>query len=295
MKVTKGLIENLIALKEGKALPASGLKGEWVEEFIRDGILVSSSQGSRRNVRAVNGDYFAKAIARVDERFADLEKTRELLINDVSSRQASRALQASDSGNSKLNKSRSFPGFLVNTYEAIETQLNGQKYVLQPAEGSCVFVSDWQHFIIPNDVTVVGVENPENFRFIRQQRRLFESYMPGRRLLFVSRYPQSTDLREWLIKTGNKYVHFGDFDLAGIKIFLSEFHRYLPGRSSYLIPPDIEDRLKNGSTERFHGNYYENRHLSSDIPELQALIDMILRYHKGYDQEGYIEITHLLI
>ena len=146
--------------------------------------------------------------------------------------------------------------------------------------------------MIPSDVTVVGIENPENFRFIRQQRSLFETCMPGQRLLFVSRYPQSCDLRNWLMRIGNPYVHFGDFDLAGIKIFLSEFHRYLPERSSYLIPSDIEERLKNGSTERFNGNYYENRHLSADIPELQALIDLIMKFHKGYDQEGYIEIAY---
>ena len=40
--------------------------------------------------------------------------------------------------------------------------------------------------------------------------------------------------------------------------------------------------------DRLQGNYYEKRHLPSDIPELQALIDLIMKYHKGYDQEGYI-------
>lgn len=288
MKITKGLIDKLIVLKGGESLPASGLKGEWVEELIRDGILVSSSRGSRRNVKAVDGESFAKAIARIDERFADLEQFRDMLMGGNSSGEALRASQASYSGNSKLKIRRSFPGFPVNSYEAIDAQLNGKSCVILPEEGSSVFVSDWEHFVIPSDVTVVGIENPENFRFIRQQRRLFESCLPGKRLLFVSRYPQSTDLRKWLVGISNPYVHYGDFDLAGIKIFLSEFHRYLPERSSYLIPSDIEERLKNGSTERFQGNYYENRHLSSDILELQALIDLIMKYHKGYDQEGYI-------
>lgn len=288
MKVTKGLIDKLIALRDGESLPASGLKGEWVEELIRDGILVSSSRGSRRSLKAADSESFAKAIARVDERFADLERFRDMLMEESSSGEALRASQASDSGNSKLRMRRSFPGFMVNSYETIDAQLNGKSYIILPEEGSSVFVSDWEHFVIPSDVTVVGIENPENFRFIRQQRQLFESCLPGKRLLFVSRYPQSSDLRNWLMGIGNPYVHFGDFDLAGIKIFLSEFHRYLLGRSSYLIPLDIEERLKNGSTERFHGNYYENRNLSSDIPELQALIDQIIKYHKGYDQEGYI-------
>ena len=288
MKGTKGLIDKRIALIDGESLPSSGLKGEWVEDLIRDGILVSSSRGSKRSLKAVDGESFAKAIARVDERFADLESFRDMLMGGNSSGEALRASQASDSGNSKLKMRRSFPGFLVNSYETIEAHLNGRSCVILPEEGSSMFVSDWERFVIPSDVIVVGIENPENFRFIRQQRHLFESCLPGKRLLFVSRYPQSTDLRKWLMGISNPYVHFGDFDLAGIKIFLSEFHRYLPERSSYLIPSDIEERLKNGSTERFQGNYYENRHLSSDILELQALIDLIMKYHKGYDQEGYI-------
>lgn len=288
MKVTKGLIDKLIALIDGESLSSSGLKGEWVEDLIRDGILVSSSRGSKRSLKAVDGESFAKAIARVDERFADLESFRDMLMGGNSSGEALRASQASDSGNSKLKMRRSFPGFLVNSYETIEAHLNGRSCVILPEEGSSMFVSDWERFVIPSDVIVVGIENPENFRFIRQQRHLFESCLPGKRLLFVSRYPQSTDLRKWLMGISNPYVHFGDFDLAGIKIFLSEFHRYLPERSSYLIPSDIEERLKNGSSERFQGNYYENRHLSSDILELQALIDLIMKYHKGYDQEGYI-------
>ena len=82
MKITKGLIDKLIALRDGESLPASGLKGEWVDELIRDRILLSSSKGSRRSLAVVDGESFAKAVARIDERFADLEKTRELLIEE---------------------------------------------------------------------------------------------------------------------------------------------------------------------------------------------------------------------
>ena len=55
--------------------------------------------------------------------------------------------------------------------------------------------------------------------------------------------------------------------------------------SGFSMPTTI---TSDGITKRFQGNYYENRHLSSDILELQALIDLIMKYHKGYDQEGYI-------
>lgn len=71
-----------------------------------------------------------------------------------------------------------------------------------------------------------------------------KSLMAPRRILFVSRFPQSLDLRLWLKDIPNSYVHFGDFDIYGIQIFLTEFQKYLGERSSFLIPVDIEERLK---------------------------------------------------
>ena len=69
--------------------------------------------------------------------------------------------------------------------------------------------------------------------------KLFEQCIGTVRLLFVSRYPQSIYLRSWLQKIPNRYVHFGDFDHAGINIFLTEFHAHLGARSSFLIPQGI--------------------------------------------------------
>ena len=102
--------------------------------------------------------------------------------------------------------------------------------------------------------------------------------------------PQSTDLRNWLLGIPNKYVHFGDFDLAGIHIFLTEFYKHLGGRSSFLIPSDIELRLSKGSSARYNEQYEKYHTLSCDISNLQSLIDFINKYHHGYDQEGYINI-----
>ena len=42
---------------------------------------------------------------------------------------------------------------------------------------------------------------------------------------------QSSDLRTWLQTIPNQYVHFGDFDLAGIHIFLTEFQKHLGTRA----------------------------------------------------------------
>lgn len=284
MKITVALIEKLIRLCDGDSLPASQLRGEWVEDLIRDGVLISTSHGSRRTLYAPQSETLCKALSVIDERLRDLEQMKDtLLSNDLS-----RSDQASATGNSKLVDVRSCPGFPINSYEPITCTLNGQEFMVNPQEGSFLFIADWQTFYIPSDVVVVGVENMENFRKVRQQCQLFMEAVGSTRLLFVSRYPQSKDLVSWLQKIPNRYVHFGDFDLAGINIFLTEFYAHLGARSSFLIPHDIEARLRNGSKERYDAQYQRFRNLRTDMQPLQALIDFINKFHRGYDQEGYI-------
>ena len=128
----------------------------------------------------------------------------------------------------------------------------------------------------------------ENFRRIRQQKILFESVLGNMPLLFVSRYPQSTDLRNWLMGIPNRYVHFGDFDLAGIHIFLAEFQQFLGVRSSFLIPSDIKERLQIGSQERYNCQISRFKNLKCDDEKIQTVIYLINKYHRCYDQEGYI-------
>lgn len=285
MKITRSLIDKLLRLRSGESLPSSALRSEWVEELLCDGVLVSRSQGSRRTLIASNPEKLEQALGQMNERLGGLEGMRRFLTEEA---EFSRSEQAAETGNSKLISVRSCPGFPVNSYEPILCLLNGQEMEICPNEGSFLFIADWQRFSIPEDVVVVGIENMENFRFFRQQRALFSSLLPKERLLFVSRYPQSTDLRLWLHNISNRYVHFGDFDLAGINIFLTEFRPYLGERASFLIPSDIEKRLQSGSAERYRDQYSRFRNLSSDIPAVQRLIGLIHQYHRGYDQEGYI-------
>lgn len=286
MKITASLIDKLIRLRDGESIPASKLRGEWVSELESDGVIVSTSHGSRRVLFVPQPEAFLQALSAFDERLSDLDLMRDTLQTG----ETSRSVQASATGNSKLIAVRSCPGFPINTYEPIACLLNGREIIVNPQEGSFMFISDWQSFSIPQDVVVVGIENMENFRLIRQQRALFEGTIGPARLLFVSRYPQSSDLRSWLQTIPNRYVHFGDFDLAGISIFLTEFHAYLGERSSFFIPSDIEQRLPNGSSERYNAQYLKFKNIKTNNPYLQHLIDTINKYHRCYDQEGYINI-----
>ena len=284
MKITSSLVDKLIRLRSGESLPSSALRGEWVEELLSDGVLISRSYGSRSSIIAASPKTLEQSLMHINERLGHLDKMKETL-----DAEATRSEQAAGTGNSKLVTARSCPGFPVNSYEPIICCLNGEELVVNPQEGTFLFIADWHSFAIPDDVTVVNIENMENFRLIRRQQSLFASALAGKRLLFVSRYPQSSDLRTWLQTIPNQYVHFGDFDLAGIHIFLTEFQKHLGARASFLIPQDIEQRIKHGSAERYHDQYPKYGHLTSNIQPLQQLIDTLHKYHRCYDQEGYIE------
>lgn len=268
-------------LLSGEVVAGSKLSGRLTMELLAEGLLQVIPHGSRKSYRARDVEALKRYLIDKDERYRILEVSGS----------DSRASMATDTGNSKLVMVRSCPGFPVNSYEPICCRLNDKPFVVNPQEGSFTFITDWERFSIPEDVTVIGIENMENFRKIRQQRTFFEHYLlqheQSLRTLFVSRYPQSTDLRKWLCTISNHYLHFGDFDLAGINIFLTEFYKYLgPTRSSFLIPDDIADRLKAGSAKRYDDQL---KSLSTDNEELQQLIDLIRHERKGYDQEGYIE------
>ncbi len=268
------------ALISGEQVASSKLSSKLLDELMAEGLLLLVAHGSRKSYRA-------RDIVALRRYLIDKDETYRML--DVTAAD-SRASMAAETGNSKLLTIRSCPGFPINSYKSIECSLNGEPFVVNPPEGSFVFIDNWKHFVIPEDIVVVGIENMENFRMIRKQRLLFESVLGDIPLLFVSRYPQSSDLRNWLLSIQNKYVHFGDFDLAGINIFLTEFYKKLGGRSSFLIPSDIELRLSKGSSTRYNEQYGKYHTLSCDIPNLQSLIDIINKYHRGYDQEGYITI-----
>lgn len=267
------------ALIAGEQVAGSRISRKMLEELMDEGLLSVVTRGSRKSYRARDIEALKRFLIDKDESY------RMLDINASDSR----ASMAAETGNSKLVKVRSCPGFPVNTFEPITCKLNAIDIVINPVEGSFLFITDWKVFSIPEDVVVVGVENMENFRMIRQQRALFESEIGKHRFLFVSRYPQSNDLRSWLQSIPNRYVHFGDFDLAGIHIFLTEFHQYLGDRSSFFIPSDIEKRLAKGSNARYNEQYEMYHKLHCDINKIQNLINLINKYHRGYDQEGYIE------
>ena len=273
-------IQQLQRLLRGETIAWSSLNNDMRNTLIGEDLIIIKTNRSRKSIYVPNAEALKMFLEQHFEGLRGMDWNSEYLLSSTS-----RAELAVNSGNSKTKEIRSCPGFMVNSYEPISAKLNGKDIVIAPQEGTMLFVADWSHFEIPKEVLVVGIENMENFRRIHEQRYLFPINIP---ILFVSRYPQSTDLRNWLQNISNDYLHFGDFDLAGMRIFETEFHKFLGNRASFFIPADIETRISNGSTERYNTQYAKFKSYIPKDTRLLPLYNMINHYHRCYDQEGYI-------
>ena len=274
-KLQQMLLQNI-------SFPASALKHAVIDRMILDGILQKRLSGKSKAVIFNNNPIAFHTYLKNQFGIIDLDEYITVYQNEGITR--SDAVQVS--GNSKLKPVRTFKGFLVNCYEPIGATLNGNAITINPFPGSLVFISDYESFYPDASVTIVGIENPENFRQVHKQQYLFTGIKP----LFISRYPQSNDAIKWLQSIPNNYLHFGDLDFSGVNIFLREYKKWLGSRASFFIPPNIPDFLK------LYGNrelYNRQLHLAPkenhfEEQELKDLINLLHHHKNVLEQEVYI-------
>lgn len=284
MKLPIPIAEKLILLLNGGKIPSSKLKHSVIDVMIDNGILEQQIYGRSKKL------IFLRSSERLNDYLTNHFGINSLhdYILGYQNEDALRSDLVEISSDSKLKKVRTFKGFLVNSYFPIQATLNDEPILINPNQGSFYFVYDFENFRVPDNITIVGVENPENFRNIYFQKYLFTDINP----LFVSRYPQnqSRDLIKWLQNIPNKYLHFGDFDFAGINIYLNEYKKYLGEKAAYFIPDNIEFLLKEyGNIELFHKQKINLSITTCDEQELLCLIDLINKNHRGLEQEIFIK------
>lgn len=280
MKLPISIAEKLIAMLNGEKIPFSKVKHSVIEGMLENGILKKQIQGrSKVSVYLTSRD---RLLAYLKNHFG-IENLEDY-VTGLRRSDLSRADSVEISSNSKLKSIRTFKGFLVNSLEPVECLLHGSLIMIQPPEGTFTFIYDYENFLPDKNVTIVGIENPENFRHIQKQRKLFGDILP----LFVSRYPQSKDLVKWLQTIPNRYLHFGDFDFAGLNIYINEFKRYLQDKASFFLPEDIEAILSaKGNRDNYHNQTIQFDRLEIQQENVLTLLRLIDNYKKGLEQEIY--------
>ncbi|MCQ2320573.1 MAG: hypothetical protein MJZ91_04490 [Bacteroidales bacterium] len=280
MSLSATQISHLKTLLQGKPLAWSALNDSVRKTLVSEELVTIQSHGSYKTVCAVSIEVLRQFLEQHFEELRGFDWNGEEFPATTT-----RAGLAVHSGNSKTRVIRSCPGFMVNSFSPIPAHIGAEEILISPVAGSMLFIADWELFSIPKDVLIIGIENMENFRNIRKQKYLFPT---DSQILFVARYPQNGDLIRWLKSIPNPYLHFGDFDLAGMHIFETEFYIHLRERSSFLIPEDIEIRIQKGSAERYNSQYERLKQYIPSDKRLLPLYNLIQKYHRCYDQEGYI-------
>lgn len=278
MKVPIHIAEKLLQLSQGESIPSSLAKHSLIDDLVLEGIIERRGRIQKSLLLSNN-----KALHTYLQNNCSINDLQQYI--EVSKKEGvTRSELVAASSDSKLIAVRTFKGFLVNCYFPFQATLNGKQITLNPVDGTFQFIYDFEKFILSPDVTIVGIENPSNFRHIDKQKYLFSDIKP----LFVSRYPQnqSKDLIKWLQSIPNSYLHFGDFDIAGIGIYLNEFKKHLADRATFFIPKNIDKLIADYGNKKRYDEQKINFEVKSIREEmLLQLIDTIHKYRKGLDQE----------
>jgi hypothetical protein len=282
-KISINIAKKIQLLIQGEIIPYGQLKSKVIDQMIEDGILNMKLQGrSRKTIFTTRQE----AVTNFLSSHLGINDLNTYIDNKESG--LTRAENIIASSSSKSSTRRTFKGFLVNCFSPLEAKINGCEIIIEPQEGTYTYIHDFEDFRIPPYSLVIGIENPENFRFISKQTHLFDAES----ILFVSRYPQSKDLATWLQSIPNKYLHFGDFDFEGIRIFRDEYLQHLKNKATFFIPQNIEELITKYGNKRLYDTQYKSNasvalNLNSDI---ENLISLFHKYKKCLEQEVLVEV-----
>ena len=284
MNITIEQAKLLKELSEGKKVPLSRLKARIFQQLIQEQVLLRQKESHGWNIYT---DHPQSLLNYLYNHYI-----RCTLDEYIERGQAapSRSNNIRMSGDSKLKETELWQGFYFKVSEPIHAQWQGKPLTLLPyPEGIPVFMPQPETLSLPEDVTVVMIENSENFLKIETQLPLFQ----GLKCFFVSFYPreQHSYFIEWLQKQPNNYVHYGDFDFAGIHIYQSQYKKYVSGESRYLVPSGLLPLFRRYGKRALYNNQLSLQALiKADEPGISELLQIIKREHKGLEQEIFNDL-----
>jgi len=248
-------------------------------DFENENVLQISQQSRTKYVFCFDKKYLDNYLREFG--INDLDNYIEFLIKNDTSRSEAATISA----NSKFKKYRIFNGFFVNSYLSILGEICEHQISLNPQKGTWLYIEDYKTFKIDKNITIVGVENTETFKLIESYKHLFKNIKP----LFLLRYNNNSYI-EWLQNIKNDYLHFGDFDLSALAIYISEFRNKLTvDRCRFYIPENIEDLIKNSNNKRDYLIQLNDTRVKSinfdDYEEVSKLAKLINKEKRTIEQE----------
>jgi hypothetical protein len=273
----------LLRLQNGEELNPSEIASKGLlKQFCEDGIIRIKPAGGRRVIYFCPEPVLLQNYLKAQNDILSLENYVSEFEMELSDGESS--LFASRS--TKTFRGKSLQGFFIR---AFHTEIVVSGVTLQPVpHGIELFIHQPEKLQISYTALVVGIENPECFLKFEKLAHLF----PQKEIIIIMRYMSSSP-NKWLQTISNQYMHFGDFDPAGLNIYIREYRSQLPAsRCSFFIPPNIEELIDQFGAPSL---YDQQIHLLKNIdfklyPEVKKLIDLLNKHRKGLEQERLLTL-----
>ena len=282
MKISKANFLALISLIENKSITASKLKNKALVEALQanGAIKYKKTFAKRATMHLLKEENIFLLLKNHSYNISTKEQINQY-INEFFKKEIPRDELQKWRGDTKVKDSKAFLGLYINAFEKLELTLALEPFFFTPTYGTSQFLFHTQKLEVSNDVTIVGVENYQVLWFIQDYSYLFKE----KKLLFVMINPF---MLEWIQTQTNEYIHFGDYDIAGIGIYYNKMIPRLQNAKKYsmLIPEDIEKHIKNSTNFKL---YEEQKHLLNiqiKDDDIQILYDLLKKYRVGFEQEG---------
>jgi len=206
-------------------------------------------------------------------------------IEEMSKSNVSRATIQKNQGNTKRKKSPSLKGLYISAPYKVELQLDEERVTIIPQNGMGYFFFYTQKVILDRDTIIVGVENYQVVWFAQKYAQFFE-----KKTLFVMINPF---MLKWLEDKENEYIHFGDYDLAGINIYQNKVVPRLQKSVQYsmFIPHNIEKLIKEKGDIALYEKQIRYKNMFIFDKDVKKLRDTVVKYKKSLEQEGVYEFT----
>ncbi len=283
-KLPLSFARSLKQMMEGEKLTAGTFRNKTIlNRFIHDGVIKRVALNKRGSKYYIDNTEFLNGYLQSNWSIKSIDNYIELFTSKRVDGEQS--LNATNSSKTKRNSL--FSGFFIKSNQPELVQINNR--CISFIEGTELFVSSPEMLTIPDDAVVVGIENSECFLKIERLMYLFDS---NKTYLFVMRY-MSRGLVNWLNSCTNSYIHFGDFDPAGIAIYINEVKNKIENRSrcSFLVPKNIRNMVRDqGQTVLYDDQIrlLKNINIEEHL-EVKPLLEILNSSGKGLEQEVFLE------
>lgn len=283
MKLNKKAFEKIKRLLEGEVIRGKNLSKKEPYNFLKlnGSIVVEKVTAQREKAYLLSFENLFLALQNQGYNITNIEGINEQLesFSKTSPRDEIQKLQTS----TKAKHSPSLKGLFISALDDVSLKLNDDDVVIKANSGMAYFFFHTEKIEISKELVIVGVENYQVLWFAKKYEKFFE----GKKFLFIS---VNAYMLEWIEGVENEYIHFGDFDLAGLNIYANRVIPHLKKckKHSFFVPSNIKELIEKYGDPALYDKQLRYKETPLGSRELEALRDVMIYHKKVVEQEGII-------